>query len=384
MSTEKYTLILGDDEVLYFPKHSEDKNKYIVFTCAKNENEYIREWIEHYKSLNFDKIIICDNNDDLSLMEVISDYIDSGFVEIFDCRGVGSFQVQIYSMFCSEGNYKWCAYFDCDEFLELGLYSDIKEYLSTKSGEICISFNWMLYGSNEQLFKTEGGVQERFKYPTSPISLYTENCYIKSIVRGGNFFKNDCWFNGSHMPTKEGTYKQCIGGYFWKFNNSHQILPPRYKEGYIKHYYTKSFEEWTNKSKRGWPDGTEHLLNYRYFVAQDWVKFPFNEMRNSLFIDRITEDYQEIIDTYDVIHLVNPSKYMCAYMVYAYDLMSRTKGHTFIISGEHIDDTVYNMLLEYGLNTDNRVVWANSDDDVWRAYCKYTDGRSDTYYILYF
>ena len=41
MSAEKYTLILGDDEVLYFPKHSDDKNKYIVFTCAKNENEYI-------------------------------------------------------------------------------------------------------------------------------------------------------------------------------------------------------------------------------------------------------------------------------------------------------------------------------------------------------
>ena len=35
-----------------------------------------------------------------------------------------------------------------------------------------------------------------------------------------------------------------------------------YKEGYIKHYYTKSFEEWTNKSKRGWPDGTEHNTPY--------------------------------------------------------------------------------------------------------------------------
>ena len=79
-------------------------------------------------------------------------------------------------MFCTEGNYEWCGYFDCDEFLELGLYSDIKEYLKTKENEICVSFNWMVYGSNGERFKREGLVQERFKYPVSPISLYTEYC----------------------------------------------------------------------------------------------------------------------------------------------------------------------------------------------------------------
>ena len=110
----------------WFRKDINDRNKYLVVTCAKNENEYIREWIQHYLNLNFDKIIICDNNDDESLLGVISDYIEQGVVEVFDCRGLGSFQVQFYSMFCAEGNYEWCGYFDCDEFLELNAYSDIK------------------------------------------------------------------------------------------------------------------------------------------------------------------------------------------------------------------------------------------------------------------
>ena len=189
-----YVLELEEGVTITFPKHEEDKDKYMVIACAKNENDYIREWIEHYKKLDFDKIIICDNNDDESLIDVIDDYVNSGLVEIFNCRGLGSFQVQLYSMFCREGNYKWCGYFDCDEFLELNIYNSIKEYLNTKPNDICVSFNWLMFGSNEKLFKEDGLVQDRFKYPVSPISLYTENCFIKSLVRGGDFFKNGCWF----------------------------------------------------------------------------------------------------------------------------------------------------------------------------------------------
>lgn len=381
---EEYILRLNEIDIRRFPKHMEDSDKYLVITCAKNENSYIREWIQHYLNLNFDKIIICDNNDDESLLTVVSDYIERGVVEVFDCRGLNSFQVQLYSMFCSEGNYKWCAYFDCDEFLELGLYTDIKEYLNTKENEVCISFNWMVYGSNGEIFTDEKGVQERFKKPTYPMATFVENCYIKSIVRGGDTF-NNCWFNGSHMPLKSGSYEQCIGGYFWKNNDSHQILPPRYKEGYIKHYYTKSYEEWINKAGRGWPDGTNNLNLYKFFVCNNNLTMPYKDMVNSFFIekyDSVNDD--ELFKTYDIFLLLNDSKYICSYMVGAFRLMSRTSGKTFILKGDHIDDTVYNTLLEYALNTNNNVVWANTEEDVWRAYHKYNNGECDTYYIMWF
>lgn len=380
---EQYVLNLNDGNVRYFPKHKEDMDKYLVITCAKNENCYIREWIQHYLDLNFDKVIVCDNNDDESLLDIISDYIEQGAVEVFDCRGLDAFQVQLYAMFCSEGNYKWCAYFDCDEFLELGLYTDIKEYLDNKESEICISFNWMVYGSNGKIFKDGQGVQERFKYPTYPISTFVENCYIKSIVRGGDNFKN-CWFNGSHMPLKDESYKQCIGGYFWKENNSHQILPPRYKEGYIKHYYTKSYEEWVGKANRGWPDGTNNLNLCKYFVCNNGETMPYRNMVNSFFIDTYNNGYDELIGAYDVFLLLNESKYICSYMVGAFRLMNNASGKTFVITGDNIDETVYNTLLEYAINTNNNVVWANTDEDVWRAYTKYNKGTNDTYYIIWF
>lgn len=373
----------GDER--WFRKDISDRDKYLVVACAKNENEYIREWIQHYLNLNFDKIIICDNNDDDSLLGVISDYIEQGAVEVFDCRGLSSFQVQFYSMFCTEGNYEWCGYFDCDEFLELGLYSDIKEYLKTKENEICVSFNWMVYGSNGERFKREGLIQERFKYPVSPISLFTENCFVKSIVRGGDTFSTGCWFNGSHLPITTPMYRHNIGGYFWKENDSHQVFPPRYKEGYIKHYYTKSFEEWCNKSRRGWPDGTENLNLSKFFVCNDWCNFPIQNMNKGLFVDNMEGcDYTEVLNSYDVILLLNPNKHIYAFFMYVFQIMLQSQDHTFILKDEHIDDTAYNFLLEFALKTNNKLVWANNNDDLWLAYLKYNKGKNYTYYVLTF
>lgn len=380
-----YCLNTGCEE-RYFPKDESDRDKYLVVTCAKNENEYIREWIEHYLNMNFDKIIICDNNDlnDNSLYDTIHDFVEQGVVEIFDCRGMGSFQVQFYSMFCTEGNYQWCGYFDCDEFLEIGLYDDIKEYLSTKEDDICISFHWMVYGSDGNIYKEEGRVQDRFKKPVSPISLFTENCFIKSIVKGGDTFKNGCWFNGSHLPMTTPMYRHNIGGYSWNENDSHQIYPPKYKEGYIKHYYTKSFEEWTQKASRGWPDGTNNLILSKYFICQDWCNFPLTQMSNGLFIDRANADYTQLMEEYDVIMIGNPNNHMYAFLVNAIQMIQQGKGHTFVIQDKHIDDTTFNLLLEIAIRTGNRLVWANDYDDVWRAYLRYNKGKNYTYYIYNF
>ena len=50
-----------------FRKDPADGDKYVVCTCARGENDYIVEFVDHYLNLGFDKIFICDNNDDDSL-----------------------------------------------------------------------------------------------------------------------------------------------------------------------------------------------------------------------------------------------------------------------------------------------------------------------------
>ena len=96
-----------------------DRDKCVVICVAKNENDYIREWIDHNLSIGFDKVIIGDNNDDDSLKALLADYIENNTVTLYDCKGFKVFQDQFYTMFSTVGIYKWAAYFDCDEFLEI-------------------------------------------------------------------------------------------------------------------------------------------------------------------------------------------------------------------------------------------------------------------------
>ena len=56
----------------------------LLVAIVKLENNYIREWVEHYKSIKVNKIVICDNNyiGGEIIEEPIQDYINSGFVII--------------------------------------------------------------------------------------------------------------------------------------------------------------------------------------------------------------------------------------------------------------------------------------------------------------
>ena len=86
---------------------------------AKSENKYIREFIEHYKKYDVDKIYIYDNNDlDFEpVEEVINDYIKSGFVELNDYRGYLQPQIKGY-IDCYERHKKendWLIFYDLDE-----------------------------------------------------------------------------------------------------------------------------------------------------------------------------------------------------------------------------------------------------------------------------
>ena len=152
----------------FFRKYPEDKYKNIVFCCAKNEDAYIREWIEHYLKLGFDKVIIVDNNQEAGRLEdKIEDFVSRGNVQIFSLNGVeGMFQNSIYTMFMNYGNYKWCAYFDCDEFLEISdSYSNIDELFNTINEDI-LMVHWIVYGANGAIAKDiDKPTQERFKLP---------------------------------------------------------------------------------------------------------------------------------------------------------------------------------------------------------------------------
>lgn len=238
------------------------RNKKIALCCiAKCENDYIREFVEYYKSLGVDNIYIYDNNDinGERFEESISDYIETGFCIIENVRGKKQMQLPAYQHFYDNYSkvYDWVAFFDCDEFLTFtNPNENLRTFLSrsyfTKFQMIHV--NWMLYGDNEMLDNDGRKVTERFAVPFSYVQLNTynkksENCTVKTIIRGGlaevncsihtcyNFFCRCCDANGNRVDANS------------TFNEID------FTTAYIRHYSTKTIGEWIKiKQKRGLAD----------------------------------------------------------------------------------------------------------------------------------
>lgn len=339
-------------------------DKYVVCVCAKNEDNTIREWIQYYLTLGFDTIIIADNNNTNILEGILEDYIKGGIVELYDFRGDDDFQVQLYSEVCKEGDYKWCAFFDADEYLELNCYSDIKEFLATIN-EDCVLFHWLMYGSNGRIFhEPEYHVTSTYTVPVFPISMFPENMLIKSIVRGG-VFNDGCWFYGSHLPrsdTKTITYN--VGGV--RVNNRverYQFFPICYKCGYIKHYYTKSLEEWQEKASRGWPDGTKTipLENFNHF--NNALPNPDFYMKPVWGLDVQNKDFvHDLVKKNKVIKVTTLSEPSYSFLLYMSECFKTGIGHIYAYMGS-IDDTLYDMAMELAMRTGNKLIYARDEKE---------------------
>lgn len=249
-----------------------NQEKEIVAVCciAKNENKYILEWVEHYKKLGFSKVIIYDNNDISGefLDDVLSEHIKNGFVEIINYRGRTVRAQQKAYEDCYEKNkdkYGWIAFFDCDEFLELTTTENISEYFSKKvfMDFDLIKVNWETYTDSGNLYYEDKPVVERFteKYVSNQAN-WSYNYHIKSIVRGG--LSEKIVWETSHSPSfhklptcdncgqKIEVWKETVNGktvFDTSFNQN-----VNYTMAKLRHYTTKSLEEYCEKIKRGYPD----------------------------------------------------------------------------------------------------------------------------------
>ena len=251
----------------------------IALCCiAKMENDYIRFFVEYYKNLHFDKIFIYDNNntDGEKFEDVINDYIQSGFVDIIDFRGMERAQLSAYQDCYNKHNkeYDWIAFFDIDEFLTIADGNDdIHKFLNKKEflPYQLLHINWKIYGDNDLLDNDGRNVIERFVEPLPyNTRMYSsnlpENNHIKSIVRGGLSYVR--WNEGPHTPSCIGYH--CCNPLGEPVETNSPFQNYDFSVAYIRHYSTKTIGEWVrNKMKRGIPDRSveswKEILNLDFF-----------------------------------------------------------------------------------------------------------------------
>lgn len=279
--------------------HYTHSNKVALCCMGKCENLYIREWVEYYHDLGFDKIYIYDNNDieGEKFDDVIKDFIDMNYCEIIDYRGKTCCQEEAYhDCYTKHKNeYDWIAVFDIDEFLTLRKHNNIHEFLNDKQfyNYQVIHINWMCFGDNEMLDFDGRKCQDRFVTPL-PYNIrrfkdFPENNHIKSIVRGN--LKHLSWRYITHTPW---CYYRCCNPQGIECSVRSPYNPYNFDVAYLKHYYTKTIGEWIRiKAARGYGDMDKEtakkklgidvffMLNKRTSEKEEYAKSILKEISNA-------------------------------------------------------------------------------------------------------
>ena len=84
--------------IILISKLKKKSIKICICTVGKNENRYIKEYIDYYKNYGIDKIFLYDNNNinGEKFQDIIDRYVEKDFVEIKNWRGIQSPQMMIY------------------------------------------------------------------------------------------------------------------------------------------------------------------------------------------------------------------------------------------------------------------------------------------------
>ena len=272
------------------------EEKYNYFFCftsmAKSENKYVHELIKYYKNIGVNKFYLADNNDNTSekLQNILQDDLLSGLVEVIDITGIKKDQTQLFGEVYEKhkSECRWMSFYDFDEYLEFKKTKNnynIQNYFSKPKFKKCdiILINWIVYNDNDLLKYDNRTLKERF---TKPLYNSEINKFVKSIIKGNLNWNPWEYDQTSHRPKHQLRTCDSNGNRVKTFNDV--ILPPIFGNVYIKHFATKTIEEYIDKIKRGHPSQS-FLLNKwidNFFkintVTAEKVKFIENKLNITL------------------------------------------------------------------------------------------------------
>lgn len=256
---------------------NETNHKYYcaIQTIARQEERYLKEWIEHHLNLGIDFIYIYDNNDEDGLDDFLKSVLNKeayNKIEVIPWHEPMDFQQFAALEDCinkHKFDIKWLLTIDVDEFLalEMSLCDFLEEF--KYASEIYLS--WQSFNANGQLYYEDKPVMERF----------TETYFCRDGGGQGKIFFRPTRLNnwGIHSATlTKGTTVNVLHQEI----DAPQSQTRIYKKAWIKHYFTKSLEEWNDKIKRGCCDTLWCRKYSMFFDANPKMKQYFDPNAQSM------------------------------------------------------------------------------------------------------
>lgn len=202
-----------------------------IVCIAKNEDNYIKEWINYHLKLGFDDVFIYCNNW----------YYEDNRENVHTIQSNGERQQPlVYNLYYNDYKllYDWISFLDVDEYIILKKHNNIKDFLSNYESYPSVGINWYLFGDNGQTKVTNDEYSLIKRFTKRELSV---NPHIKSII--------NTKFNHSYIDT------HCSTGDIIdpEFN---MVSGPLHHNGtnsiaQINHYFCKTIEEFNFKINRG-------------------------------------------------------------------------------------------------------------------------------------
>lgn len=219
-----------------------------ICAIAKNEAPYLEEWVTYHTMIGFDTIMVYEHESTDNSAEVLEGLAAAGLAEWtpWSSEPDKKPQWEAYEdgLARLRGRADWVAFIDLDEFIVLPGHETIQSLLAEMPDREAIAINWKMFGSSGETVRRPGLVIERFT-----------RC-SKRTFRGNRAVKTLARVDAIQVPRvhtctfRPGVRYATIGG---------EELAPGVGESSdvdhdtirINHYFTRSREEWAEKSARG-------------------------------------------------------------------------------------------------------------------------------------
>lgn len=238
--------------------------KVTLCLIAKDENSYLKEWLDYHILLGVEHFWIYDNDSTVPLAESVEEYLEDGWVTVIPVHGKG---MQLYAYdHCirTYGQYsQWIGFIDTDEFIVPKTGKNIPEFLADYDDFGGLALSSLFFGSGGNQSRPACG-QICGYHIRAPEDLST-NRLVKSIVQPARVIfplspHSFLFSEGNHCVNELGNRVDT------------QFFPCSVTKIQLNHYFTRSADEWKEKMARGRGDMGDPYSDFRWKNANEHSK----------------------------------------------------------------------------------------------------------------
>ena len=227
--------------------------KTCILTVIKNEHQYLEEWIKYHLNLGIDHLFIFEDIGSQSHKAITDNYSQVSLLSvdilIKDINPYILKRITKQTIYNKEGlnwikknyDYNWCFCIDVDEYVTLTNENDsLQDVMNRFSDYDAVIMQWQNYNANGHIFKpdySDKGIIETYTQKCGK-SINDASWKSTKIVFNLKTLKN-YYFLGIHKCNE--LCKWC------KSDLSTQRFYQSYDNLYLRHYITKSWEEYVWK-----------------------------------------------------------------------------------------------------------------------------------------